>query len=95
MAIRFLIGYGVIARLSTVRTIDDIPVYSTSMYVDEKQQRCSTNRVSKEGYESGIRRGRGTREAVTAKVKVAGISRSNVKAEELDSPLAGRAGVVQ
>jgi hypothetical protein len=45
---------------------------------------CNVTRVSKEGTESGIRRGRGRREAVTAKVKVAGVSTSNIKAQELD-----------
>jgi hypothetical protein len=52
-----------------------------------------TIRVSKEGTESGIRRGRGTREAVTTKVKVAGISTSNVTVDELVSGRAVVAGV--
>jgi hypothetical protein len=51
--------------------------------------RSNVTRVSKQGTESGIWRGRGTREMVTTKVKVAGISTSDVKAEELDSSLAG------
>jgi hypothetical protein len=49
----------------------------------------NSNVIRKDGTESGIRRSRGTREAVTTKIKVAGISTSNIKAEELDSPLAG------
>jgi hypothetical protein len=38
--------------------------------------------------------GRGARKVSATSVKVAGISMSIIKAEELDSPLAGRAGVV-
>jgi hypothetical protein len=48
-------------------------------------------RVAKDGTEPEIRFGRGRREAVTTKVKVAGVSASSIKAKELDGPLAGRA----
>jgi hypothetical protein len=37
--------------------------------------------------EGGVRRGRGRRKAVTAKVKVAGVGASYTKAKELDGPL--------
>jgi hypothetical protein len=57
--------------------------------VDEKLQRekggTISTYISKEGTESGIRRGRGRREAVTTKVKVAGVSMGNIKAKELDA----------
>jgi hypothetical protein len=43
----------------------------------------NVTRVSQECTESGIRRGRGRRETVTTMVKVAGVSTSNIKAEEL------------
>jgi hypothetical protein len=36
-----------------------------------------------------IRWSRGAREAIATSVKVAGIGTSNIKAKELDSPLAG------
>jgi hypothetical protein len=55
--------------------------------------RNSKARVSKDGTEAGVRYSRGTREAVATKVKVAGIRTSNIKAEEVDSPLAS-SGVV-
>jgi hypothetical protein len=54
---------------------------------------CVT-RVSKDGTEPGMRLGQGRRVAATTKVKVAGVSTSNIKAKELDGPLAGRAHVV-
>jgi hypothetical protein len=50
--------------------------------------------ISKDGTDAGVRYRRGAREAIATVVKVAGISTSNIKAEELDSPLAGHAGVV-
>jgi hypothetical protein len=54
-----------------------------------------TTRISKDGTEAGVRYSRGAREAIVTVVKVAGISMSNIKAEEeMDSPLVGHAGVV-
>jgi hypothetical protein len=47
------------------------------------------NRIAKDGTEGGVRYSRGAREAIATVVKVAGISTSDIKAEELDSPLAG------
>jgi hypothetical protein len=53
------------------------------------------SRISKNRTVAGIRYSRGAREAIATSVKVAGICTSDVKAEELDSPLAGGgAGVV-
>jgi hypothetical protein len=54
------------------------------------------HRISEDGTEAGVRYSRWAREAIATFVKVAGISTSNIKAEELDSPLAegGGAGVV-
>jgi hypothetical protein len=51
-------------------------------------------RVSKTRTVARIRYSRGGREAIATSVKVAGIWTSDVKAEELDSPLAWGAGVV-
>jgi hypothetical protein len=45
-------------------------------------------RISKDGSVARIRYNRGAREAIATIVKVAGIRTSNIKAEELDSPLA-------
>jgi hypothetical protein len=60
--------------------------------VDEKPPQYS--RMSKDGTVTRIRYSRGARQAIATIVKVAGISTSKFKAEELDIPLAGRAGVV-
>jgi len=51
-------------------------------------------RISKKRTVARIRWSRGGRKASATGVKVAGIGTSNIKAKELDSPLAGGAGVV-
>ena len=51
-------------------------------------------RISKKRTVARIRCSRGGRKASATGVKVAGIGTSNIKAKELDSPLAGGAGVV-
>ena len=51
-------------------------------------------RISKKRTVARVRWSRGRRKASATGVEVAGISTSNVKAKELDSPLAGGAGVV-
>jgi hypothetical protein len=51
-------------------------------------------RVSKKRTVARIRCSRGGRKAIATCVKVAGIGTSNIKAKELDSPLAWGAGVV-
>jgi hypothetical protein len=51
-------------------------------------------RVSKKRTVVRINYSRGDREASATSIKVAGICTSNIKAEELDSPLAWGAGVV-
>ena len=48
-----------------------------------------TEDVPKDGTVARIRYSRGASEAIATIVEVAGISTSNIKAEELDSPLAG------
>jgi hypothetical protein len=62
--------------------------------VGDEKPATLLDRLSKNRTVAGIRYSRGAREAITTSVKVAGICTSDVKAKELDGPLAGGAGAL-